>query len=196
MRQSDEHPKAREDIPDTVSDIQVQPGDLALPEGIGFGENPSFDELAEAIEKVTLFARDMAAQHVLNDQLCSRTRPWGPSRRWRPTTTGTPSRGASATPGGCPASARRACPPRGPWPASSSSCSSRSCRRRDCAGGCTRAASTGTTRSRASSTRRGRPGATRGRATAPACARSPGGSATSSTGWATGCRPRHNSPGI
>ena len=42
----------------------------------------------------------------------------------------------------------------------------------------------------------GRPGATRGRATAPACARSPGGGATSSTGWATGCRPRHNSPGI
>ena len=75
-------------------------------------------------------------------------------------------------------------------------CSSRSCRRRGCAGGRARAASTGTTRPGASSTRRGRPGATRGRATAPACARSPGGSATSSTGWATGCRPRHNSPGI
>ncbi len=69
MRQSDEHPKAREDIPDTVWNIQVQLGDPALPEGIGFGENPSFDELAEAIEKVTLFVRDMAAQHVLNDQL-------------------------------------------------------------------------------------------------------------------------------
>ena len=39
MRQSDEHPKAREDIPDTVWNIQVQPGDPALPEGIGFGEN-------------------------------------------------------------------------------------------------------------------------------------------------------------
>ena len=116
-------------------------------------------------------------------------------RRWRPATTRTPSRGASATPGVRPASARRACPPRGPRPASSSSCSSRSCRRRGCAGGRAGAASTKTTRPGASSTRRGRPGATRGRATAPACARSPGGSATSSTGWATGCRPRHNSPG-
>ena len=51
MRQSDEHPKAREDIPDTVWNIQVQLGDPALPEGIGFGENPSFDELAEAIDR-------------------------------------------------------------------------------------------------------------------------------------------------
>ena len=42
----------------------------------------------------------------------------------------------------------------------------------------------------------GRPSTTRGRATAPVRARSPGGSATSSTGWATGCRPRHNPPGI
>ena len=30
----------------------------------------------------------------------------------------------------------------------------------------------------------------------PPCARSPGDSMTSSTGWATGCRPRHNPPGI
>ena len=85
----------------------------------------------------------------------SRTRPWGPSGRWRPAATGTPSRGASAAPGGCPASARRACPPRGPWPASPSSCSSRSCRRRGCAGGRAGAASTGTTCPGASSTGRG-----------------------------------------
>ena len=77
---------------------------------------------------------------------CSPTRLRGPSGRWRPAATGTLSRGASATPGGCPASARRACPPRGPWPAGPSSCSSRSCRRRGCAGGRAGAASTGTTR--------------------------------------------------
>ena len=86
---------------------------------------------------------------------CSRTRPWGPSRRWRPATTGMPSRGASATPGGYPASAHRARPPRGPCPASSSSCSSRSCRRRGSADGRARAASTGTTCPGASSTGRG-----------------------------------------
>ena len=86
---------------------------------------------------------------------CSRTRPWGPSRRWRPATTGMPSRGASATPGGCSASAHRACPPRGSCPASSSSCSSRSCRRRGSADGRARAASTGTTCPGASSTGRG-----------------------------------------
>ena len=72
---------------------------------------------------------------------CFPTRSRGPSGRWRPAATGTPSRGASATPGGCPASARRACPPRGPWPAGPSSCSSRSCRRCGCAGG--RAGATG-----------------------------------------------------
>lgn len=31
---------------------------------------------------------------------------------------------------------------------------------------------------------------------APTCARSPGGSVTSSTDWATGCRARHNPSGI
>ena len=58
-----------------------------------------------------------------------------PARRWRPATTGTQSRGASAAPGGCPVSARRACPPRGPWSASPLSCLSRSYQRRGSAGG-------------------------------------------------------------
>lgn len=141
-------------------------------------------------------ARSRWSRPARDTSPCFPTRSRGPSGHWRPAMTGTPSRGASAAPGGCPTSARRACPPRGPWPASPSSCSSRSRRRRGCAGGCAGAASTGATRPGASLTGRGRPGAARGRATAPACARSPGGSATSSTGWATGCRPRHNSPGI
>lgn len=48
-------------IPDSVWNIEGAIG--------GIGEHPSFEELARAIASVTAAARNMAARHVLDDQL-------------------------------------------------------------------------------------------------------------------------------
>ena len=48
-------------IPDSVWNIRDGASDI--------GEHPSFEELADAIAKVTFAARNMAARHVLDDQL-------------------------------------------------------------------------------------------------------------------------------
>lgn len=48
-------------IPDSVWNIRDGAADI--------GEHPSFEELANAIAKVTSAARNMAARHVLDDQL-------------------------------------------------------------------------------------------------------------------------------
>ena len=56
-------------IPDTVWNIQKSAVELALPVEYEFDANLSFDELADAIERVTEIARNVAAQHVYSDQL-------------------------------------------------------------------------------------------------------------------------------
>ena len=53
-----------QDIPDTVWNIQNSTAELAFPEEFEFDADLSFDELANAIEKVTEIARNVAAQHV------------------------------------------------------------------------------------------------------------------------------------
>jgi len=69
MQQIEGSDGSAQDIPDTVWNIQVSAGEMAFPDRIELSDYPSFDELARAIEKVTEFARNMAAQHVYDDQL-------------------------------------------------------------------------------------------------------------------------------
>ena len=69
MQQFENADDNAQDIPDSVWNIQNTSNELAFPNDIKFNNHPSFDELADAIEQVTEFARNMAARHVYDDQL-------------------------------------------------------------------------------------------------------------------------------
>lgn len=69
MQYREEAEGSSPDIPDTVWNVQNAPRELRIPESVSFGANPSFDDLTEAIERVTKFARNIAARHVYDDQL-------------------------------------------------------------------------------------------------------------------------------